>query len=203
MMPIIFHSPSTSTRPSPAKSEIESIARSHGLNIQRMAYLVLPQSETHLRSISIASHSPIGIWGNCRPLIDETGDPYIEPPDSNIAHDFKLWAIPENQEYAISTGPFVNAGGFTMAISALTPEDILDSLYRCDVGDQQYEIDKCMKCVDSMIDILGWACIPIESFHECMVLMSNRSNHGLIEDVYRKYILKHDLHARMQAMRIR
>lgn len=129
--------------------------------------------------LSEVVNRPVGLWG-IRCLVDAAGNPYLEPEDSRIVDDFKLWVLPVNQEHAFS---YVGRScGFTMLIPADTPPDVLRSIYDIsDWDDGEFYYDKYIGSIASHIPALGWAYIPLYEI-DYAILVATTENAAYVED---------------------
>lgn len=127
-----------------------------------LPHCIFPATKANLRTVVEVVGGPIGVWGNCRPLVDASGDAYLPPWDDPMidAQDFKFWELPRNQEVAMDHGN--RLPDFIAVIAANTPEHLLSRMYGSDVGEDQYEYNKCIQLLADWVDELGWAYVPLE-----------------------------------------
>ena len=129
---------------------------------------------------------PIGVWGNCMPLVDAGGDGYTPPWDDSMisAEDFKLWELPSNQKYAMDYGG--RFPGFIAIIAANTPVHLPSRMYGADVGENQFEYYKCIQLLASWIEELGWAYVPLEYEATFAMFAAATRNSALVSQVKAK-----------------
>ncbi|WP_165252300.1 hypothetical protein [Paludisphaera soli] len=170
--------------------EIENYVKELCLDLQGLCYIICDQDAEVLRRISAGLGQPVGIWGNSVPEVDETGQPYLEPEDSDISKDFKLWAEGENQEYALEHGAYAGMAYFTMVIPAFTSMDILATMYSSCTGCNCYDYVVCMKLVNRFVSVLDWIYVPMAD-RDLSLVVSSRSNRHFMYRIHR--ILRPDV----------
>ncbi len=70
--------------------------------IARLPHCIFYDDERATRAIVAELGEPVGVWG-MNPRWDERGEYYAAHCDRE-GQDFHLWGLPNNQEYAISSG---------------------------------------------------------------------------------------------------
>lgn len=147
---------------SSSKSAIETAFGTTEPKIITFPHCIFPAGEVSLRTVAEVVGGPIGIWGNCIPLIDASGEGYAPPWDNPItsANDFKLWKLPYNQQHAMGYGG--RLPGFIAALAADTSESLLSRMYEADCGEDQFDYDTCIKLLADWIEEMGWAYVPLE-----------------------------------------
>jgi hypothetical protein len=150
-------------------------------NITAFPHCIFPAGAKSLRSVREVVASPIGVWGNSKPMVDAGDGGYLEPPDSRIIADFKLWALPKNQEHAIGHGG--RLPGFIAVIPAYTPESILSQMYDADIGEDQFSYDNCIRLLPDWIEALGWAYVPLEPQAAYAMFVAATPNRSLLDQV--------------------
>lgn len=130
-------------------------------SVTRNPHCIFPIHDTSVEALFECVGAAVGVWGNASPAVDESGMCYLEPPDSRIVSDFKLWSLPENQlvakEYAWGAG-----GGFTMMIPADIDPRVLESMYDDETGDDEYRYYECIERLGTWISKIGWAFVPLQ-----------------------------------------
>lgn len=106
-----------------------------------------------------------GVFGDY-PLVDGSGEPYLEPEDGEIINDFVLWELPENQKALFKYGCYPKLDSFTMVINSRTSTALLSRLYllfSSGIGDDEsiFYYYNCIDRVAEVIPELGWAYIPL------------------------------------------
>lgn len=152
--------------------------RSTDPKLTRFPHCIFESGSKPLEVIARVVGEPVGIWGNAKPAIDERGDAYLEPEDSRITDDFKLWAMDTNQIRAMDYGGRLPS--FIAAIPANTPVRMLDRMYSADHGSDEFEYDKCIVLLADWIEDLGWAYVPLEYEAEYAIFVVASRNQRLV-----------------------
>jgi hypothetical protein len=147
----------------------------------RSLHRVIPANSKVLETVLAIVGTPSGVFGEPPPY-HRDGSPYVEPEDSKVIEDFKLWADSRNQPDVKNLGAIEKLTGFTMVIDANTPEAVLRSLYavaKAYCGYFRYE--DFIIHVPFWAEQMGWIYVPLAGEHDLALFVVSHKNRHLID----------------------
>jgi hypothetical protein len=139
--------------------------------IAQVNHILLPSSVDSVNTCLIAFGAKGGVFGMPIPY-DEAGNSYLEPADSYIVEDFRLWAREINQKMVAPLGAISKATGFTMVIDAFTVTDLLRTIYLgIDLGRGYFHFEDSLPIVIHLLDKLNWCYVPLPGEMDVSVVL--------------------------------
>ena len=179
--------------PSPFADDPVFVAfRSLDPPLTRFPHCLFKQSEACLKAVFLAARTLGGLWGK-PPIADASGEPYtyIEHEDGYVIDDFRLWNLPENQNYLMHQGT-QSLETFTMVIPSSTRREVLLRIYDvfdplCNPNDHEYfdyDYDTCVQSLHLLIEDLEWAYVPMgpDVFEEHAIFVAADRHATLIQE---------------------
>lgn len=151
--------------------------------LTRLPHCIFFNQDHPVRIIAEVVKVPVGVWGDIW-FVDAEGEYYLPPNDGHIIEDFKLWALPANQDYAHQ---FEGSYGFTMVIPANTSPNVLRKTYDlAGENDGEYHYDTFIEGIAGLIPEIGWAYIPLEIQNDYAMFVTSQENAHIVQEVKRR-----------------